>query len=196
MRRHPPGLNCSPLLMTILRERGNFVWRPKMEDIITWEEIYALVVNVEVGLDAAYPAQAPWYVIQDEKKGSNATQTRLYFQVTKEIGQRQPIHWDTGWYENSKGPWAPLSVVVHINDGLSTLVPAPPADVFTTPGNGEQGDAISNSCNKFRRYIVSDGKGGSTCERPGCPREEPKWPVPGLSCRRAGSRGNKLGWYS
>jgi len=85
-----------------------------MEDIITWEEIYALVVNVEVGLDAAYPAQAPWYVIQDEKKDSNATQTRLYFQVTKEIGQRQPIHWDTGlpWYVRGRPcPWWSTSMM-------------------------------------------------------------------------------------
>lgn len=104
-----------------------------MEDVLDFEDVLVFVGRVEHALDLHYPNQAPWNVIMNEYLPNRPLRTRLYFQVSRPIGSRQPIHWDTGvpWMTNHNGKWAPLSVVVHINDGLSTYVSTPPADVFS-----------------------------------------------------------------
>lgn len=109
------------------------IWRQRFKDLVG-EDIYLEVTRaVEEGLDRAYPSQAPWDIIHYEYKYKWRYLRRDWLQVTKEIGPRQPTHWDTScpWFENARGHWAPLSVVLHLNDGLSTYLPGPPVDCFT-----------------------------------------------------------------
>ncbi len=93
---------------------------------------------VERGLNATYSSQAPWSVIKSEYIPDQGGQEerfkpRDWLQITREVGKRQPCHWDTSvpWFENDRGHWAPLSIVLHINDGLSTFLPGEPSDTFS-----------------------------------------------------------------
>ena len=85
---------------------------------------------VECGLNEAYPSQRPWIVIQQEYT-CGQYQPRDWLQITRRP-ERQPCHWDTSspWFKNEKGHWAALSVILHINDGLSTFLPGQPVKVF------------------------------------------------------------------
>lgn len=111
---------------------SEFIWREQFEPLVG-EDVYNEVVEaVEGGLDNAYKSQAPWEVLRVELN-KNGYLGRDWLQITKEVGKRQPTHWDTAcpWFKNHRGHWAPLSIVLHINDGLSTYLPGPPANVFT-----------------------------------------------------------------
>lgn len=103
-----------------------------MESILGPREVSSLVGSLEAALGAAYPSQSPWRVVENEVLADGTRATRLFFQVSRTVGKRQPFHWDTGlpWFRNEFGRWAPLSVVLHINDGLSTFLPCGPLDVF------------------------------------------------------------------
>lgn len=97
------------------------------------EDIYNEVVkHVEAGLNTAYSSQAPWQICHDEYTGNGRYRARDWLQITRDTTKRQPCHWDTStpWFKNKRGHWAPLSIVLHINDGLSTFLPGPPADMF------------------------------------------------------------------
>jgi hypothetical protein len=88
---------------------------------------FELIQAVEDALGMHYPEQAPWTILTEEKE-DGGTKDRIYAQITQRFGQMQPVHWDTGadWFENANGVWAPLSIILHVNDDLSTCLPCAP----------------------------------------------------------------------
>lgn len=99
-----------------------------MQSVLGDEKTSDFVCALELTLNDHYRKQAPWKIVREEALPDKSLVTRLHFQVSWTKGKRQPLHFDTGlpWFKNDAGPWSPLSVVVHINDGLSTFAPCGP----------------------------------------------------------------------
>jgi len=66
------------------------------------------------------------------KDDKGQSQSATYAQVVK-TDKRQPFHLDASalWYKMPDGRvWAPLSVVLHLNDGPATVLGPPPSPLF------------------------------------------------------------------
>lgn len=122
--------------------KSKFIWREPVVNLIGSLRRQDLIEAMQDTLDNQYREQAPWTIFTEEVT-RDGLKDRIYAQVTKKVGQMQPVHWDTAvpWFYNNKGPWAPLSIVLHVNDGLTTCLPAAPDPILQRiPDNLELGD--------------------------------------------------------
>ena len=98
-----------------------------MNDVLGPDTTRDLVSLIQTGLDELFPSQSPWKIIdeeqlQDGRKGeppSLSSDAQNRETPTCPLGSR-----------TSMGS-GPLSIVLHVNDGLSTYLPGPPCDVFS-----------------------------------------------------------------
>lgn len=115
------------MAIEICSGNSTFIWREPVASLIGSKKRQELIQIVEAALNTYYPEQAPWKIFTEELTEKGA-KDRIYVQVTQEVGKRQPVHWDTAapWFGNCRGSWAPLSIVLHVNDGLTTSLPGMP----------------------------------------------------------------------
>jgi len=106
--------------------QGSFIWRVPVRATVGEPMYTELCASVEGAINKAYPHHQ-WKILHKDVNGAQVKE-RNYFQITKEMNKMQPLHWDCAapWYEDSRGAWGPLSVVLHVNDGVATYVHGEP----------------------------------------------------------------------
>lgn len=111
---------------------SDYCWRVPLQDLVERDKYLGLIEAVERKLNIHYPEGAPWRIQQTMKDDKGKSQSATYAQVVK-TDKRQPFHLDASalWYKMPDGRvWAPLSVVLHLNDGPATVLGPPPSSLF------------------------------------------------------------------
>jgi hypothetical protein len=101
---------------------SKFIWKPLLQDVVGPSLCNKIVKGVLAKININYPEMAPWSVLDREPE-----HPALSLQVYRG-GKRQPFHLDSAaeWYLDGVQPWAPLSVIVNMNDGWRTFTPGAP----------------------------------------------------------------------
>ena len=117
-------------------------------DALGSELAKVIVDAVMAKVDINHPSMAP-YVVSEE---------HLSLQIYRGT-KRQPMHLDSGvgWYHDEKGQkWAPLSVVVNLNDAAGTHLPGPPVSgIFDLVRDHSSESGVTKLTTFLKRYEQS-----------------------------------------
>lgn len=136
---------------------SDIIWREPLRALVGEELYNTIVSSVESGLNTTYPLHAPWKILHYENAGKGQVQDRVSLQITR-VSKDQPVHWDTAapWFEDERGRWAPLSVILHFNDGLSTHLASEPISLtkmVQTHLQDENPDVVAVKLTKLLEWL-------------------------------------------
>ncbi len=150
---------------------SEFIWRPLLLDVVGPSLYKKLVGGVITKLNINYPEMSPWSVLDKEPGGGgHPEKSNISLQIYRGSKKRQPMHLDSavGWYMYDETPWAPLSVLIHMNDGFKTnLAGAPLFGLFDKIRPETPGEFVKSFTQILEMYDTLFGEAPPVVSRAG-----------------------------